>query len=154
MKKIFWIIIAILIVVGGVVGTILIVDSCNSKKADDANKETRVIKYLENDSTYVIGERIVFEVQCTSDKELTSLVYVLNNGAEVSVASTTGETKYIEDDIEGSGKYFLDSGVEFLDTSEMSAGFYTIVFKIKDAEGTSYTVNQKPILFTLVAATA
>ncbi|MBQ8427181.1 MAG: hypothetical protein IJX16_05435 [Clostridia bacterium] len=154
MKKIIVFILSALILIGAVVGIILIASNCNSKKANEENKETRVIKYLKDDSTYVIGEKIVFEIECTSDKELTSLVYKINNGAGVSVASATGETENNENDIEGSGKYFLDSGVEFIDTSTMSEGYYTIVFEIKDVDGISYPVNTKPILITLVSATA
>ncbi len=148
MKRWIIIVISILLAIGIGVGIFFGVRSCYNKEENNPNNTRYEISHI-NDS-YVVGDTIVYRVLLCSDVEMERLVYVLNNAAEQNVVSKTGESKDAKETV-GSGKYYVDSDTEVLDSTGMTAGFYTLVFYTYDAEGNRYIVNSKPIVFELKA---
>ncbi len=138
MKKI---IIGILLVVIGAlaaVGIGMAIKSCNEKAEENKNNITCTVTLLEDE--YAKGDTVMFRCEVTADVELTSLVYVLNADDDVAVTVKTALTEDVEN-AKGDGEYYIDSGVEMIDTTDMNVGNYSIQFYGLDAEGTRYEVS-------------
>lgn len=145
MKKILIIILAVVIAVGAAVGIGIGVKSCNDKKAAQAEaaSTTYSTEYLKEE--YTIGDTIAFRMYVSSPTRFESMTFVLNNSAEEQVVCKKGEL--------ASGKFYIDSDVETIDTSAMEEGYYTLVFYVYEYETqTRHVVNEEPIIFKLVAA--
>lgn len=145
MKKILSIILAAVVIVGVALGVFFGVKSCSNT---DANGTTYKVSHIKDE--YDVGDNLVVRVLVTSDVEMTKMTYVLNNGTETAFTVKHGESKDAEDTV-GKGKYYIDTDVVIIDTSEMSAGWYTLVIYTYDANQSRYVVTAKPIIFKLNA---
>ena len=144
MKKWLIALVAVVLAVALSLGTIFIVRAIKDKKQSD--EVLYNISYLA--SEYVAGDTLVFGVRAFSDKEINSVVYTIDNGEEISVTVSAGETKEAEKD---NGKYVVDSGTETVSLANLSVGEHLIKFYVYDAEGTRYALG-KAQLFTIVGA--
>lgn len=144
MKKWLIALVAVVLAVALSLGTIFIVRAIKDKKQSE--EVLYNISYLA--SEYVAGDTLVFGVRAFSDKEINSVVYTIDNGEEISVTVSAGETKEAEKD---NGKYVVDSGTETVSLANLSVGEHLIKFYVYDAEGTRYALG-KAQLFTIVGA--
>ena len=146
MKKL---IIGILLVVIGALAAVGIgmgIKSCNEKAEENKHNITCERTLLED--KYAVGDTIMFRYAVTADVELVSLVYKINADEEVAMSVKTALTEDVED-AKGDGEYYIDSGVEMIDTTDMKAGYYTIQALAYDAEGTRFEIGE-PFTFELV----
>lgn len=134
-KKVLIGILVILVAVLSALGIAIGVKSCSDKTTENKNNITAEVSLL--DEKYAIGDIVMFRYVVTSDVELTKMTYVLNNGTEVVMTVKTGEASELEDKV-GSGKYYIDTGVEMINTEDMTAGNYVIKAYAFDAEETRY----------------
>lgn len=147
MKKLLSIILAAVVIVGVALGVFFGVKSCSN--STDANGTTYKVSHIKE--SYNIGDNLVVRVLSTSDVEMTKMTYVLNNGTETAFADAKhGESKDAEETV-GKGKYYIDTDVVIIDTSEMSEGWYTFVIYTYDANQSRYVITAKPIIFKLNA---
>lgn len=143
MKKVIIVLISMLLAIGAVVGAVSVFNSCSThsqlQSAGDSARTLSRLTYLE--SEYNVGDPIPFRLEVTSNTKFTKMTYSLNNGTDVSVTVKTGETQEMDNQF-GNGKYFIDSGTEIIETDNLQAGYYTIVFKVHDDEGTTMQIGE------------
>lgn len=144
MKKWLIALVAVVLAVALGVATILIVRTVKNKKKSD--EVLYNISYLADE--YVAGDTLVFGVRAYSDKEINSIVYSIDNGDEITVTVSAGETT---DKDKANGKYVVDSGTETVSLADLSVGEHLIKFYVYDAEGTRYALG-KAQLFTIIGA--
>lgn len=151
MKKFIAILLSIILIGGIVTGIVFGVKACNDKKADGNNTVSEMLMLKDE---YTVGDKIIFDFYVYSDVQFKSITYSLNNGTEQSITgATTGESTAHEHYRKG-GKYFIDTGATIIETDDMTAGYYTLVFYCADAENVKYQVPSKPYLIKLKAAAA
>lgn len=150
MKKIIIAILIVIIAVGVGFGIYALVKPNGSIQKEE-NKLTHRVDLMEDE--YTVGEKVVFRVIATADVAFTHITYSVNNGDEVKVSVTAGESAEFEEAI-GKGKYYVDSGATIIETSSMTAGYYTLVFYAYDADETKYIITSDPIVFRLTTASA
>ena len=148
MKRWIFIVIAAVILIGAVLGIVLGVKSCKDKKESVATNAYKIY-YLQD--KYQVGETIVLRVNLTSDKQITAISYVVNNGEERSFTIDYGESKNASEKI-GSGKYYADTGTEILPTDQLGEGWYTFMFYATEADGTRHVLTKEPKLIQIVAS--
>lgn len=149
MKKFWIILLCVILAVGAGLGIFFIVRAVNGK---GENNTTANMKMLQEE--YVIGENIIFDYYVFSDVQYSRISYSLNNGSEQSITGAkTGESKDHEEYRSGAGKYYIDTMAQIIDTSEMDAGYYVLVFYVYD-EAEARTEMQDVYMFRLVAAKA
>lgn len=152
MKKIIIIIVAALIVVGGTLGIIFGVRSCNNKKAENVNNTVEHVQMLKQE--YKKGEKIIFNFYVYSDVEFVSISFKLNNGSEQSVSgATTGESADHENYDGKGGKFYIETGAQVVDSADLELGWYTVIFECKAKDGATYKVPATPYMFEVVAPT-
>lgn len=144
MKKLVIAIVAILVVVAIGFAAVFTVRAIKQKK--EAEEVLYTISYLSDE--YVAGDTLVFGVKAYSDKEINSLVYTIDNGEEISVTVSAGETKEDEQD---KGKFVVDTGTETVSLETLSVGEHLIKFYVYDVDGTRYALGQAQ-LFTIIGA--
>lgn len=150
MKKFLIILLCVILAVGAGLGIFFIVRAANNKK--DTNNTSANMKLLQDE--YVIGEKIIFDYFVFSDVQYKRITYSLNNGSEQTLTGfKTGESKEHEEYRSGSGKYYIDTMAQIIDTTEMDAGYYTLVFYVYDADE-ARTEMQDVYMFKLIAAKA
>lgn len=152
MKKLFIWLLAIVLIAGACVGTYFLGKAVAHRPVVETTKgnTTYKVKYLTD--SYVQGESLVFEIIATSDVKFNALKFSVDNGADEALSVKTGETKDLsKDDQVGSGKYFIRSEVKIIDTTDFDAGWYPVVVKATDAEGSVYVLTAKPILVQVTA---
>ena len=98
------------------------------------------------------GDMQLFKIVAFSDVKLTAIVYKLNNGSEVSTTVKTGESKEHDEYKVGVGKYYIDTGVEIIQTGSLSIGSQIFEAFAYDEEGTRYILSTEPVIFKVVAA--
>ena len=151
MKKVIGFIIAIVVSIGATLGLVLGIQACNNKKENTADYiKVEVMDSLED--TYTVGDMIVFNYYVYSDIEFVSLTYKINNGeAQNPEGFKCGEAvdhkKYDGED----GKYFIDTGAQVIDSSDMPVGVYTIILEGTAKDGGVYRLNKTPYIFEIVA---
>ncbi len=150
MKKIIIFILIALIAVGVGFGVYALVSKNNTYK-DNKDNLTARIDLLEDE--YAVGEKMILRIIATADVQFTSLKYAINNGEEVALNVTTGKSADLDKAI-GSGKYYVDSGAEIIDTTSMTAGYYTLVIYAYDANEARYVITADPIVFRLTSTQA
>lgn len=150
MKKIIVAILVIAILTGVGFGIYGIVKAVKANDSGNGKNITYKVELIEDE--YTIGEKVIFRVLATSDIQLTSLRYSINNGEETELTVTAGDSSDFEAAI-GKGKYFIDSGAEIIETTAKTAGYYTLVVYGYDADETRYEITKDPIVFRLRAAT-
>lgn len=151
MKKwLIGILVALLIVSLGV-GTFFGVKAIKEKKSTDTVSE---ISLLED--KYTQGDNILFKILVNSEKEFVSLSYQFNNESEVPVKNAIkGENS--EEDTKhklNDAKYFIDSGVQIIDSSDLAVGSYILTVYAYDEYGTRFVVNQENVIFKIVPSPA
>ena len=154
MKKALIFILVVILILGAGVGVFYLgrwtAKPKNEPEITEGNTTCKV-QYLKD--SYVQGESIVFEATVTSDVELTSLSFSVDNEEDETLAVKTGESKDLaEENKVGSGKYFIKSEVKIIDTTDLPAGWYPVVVKAADAKGNVYVLTTKPILVQITAA--
>ena len=145
MKK--WMLIALVAVlaIGLVVGGIFLFKA----NKDDEQAVKYSIDYLAEE--YVQGDTLVFSVKAYSDKELTSVVYTLDNGAEQTLSVTAGETKDLDDkSATKNGTYYVFTGTETVSLESVAVGEHLIKFYVY--EGSTRHELGKAQVFTIVSA--
>ena len=156
MKKVWIFILTAILALGAVAGAFFIgrwVETKSTKTETTEGNTTYRVQYLHD--SYVQGESIVFEINVTSDVKLTSLSFSVDNAEDETLNVTTGESKDLtEENRIGNGKYFIRSEAKVIDTTDLPAGWYPVVLKATDAEGTVYVLTTKPILVQITAAAA
>lgn len=154
MKKVIIAIIVVLVIAGIGFGIFAGVQSCNAGsgvQSVDVSAKTQS-RFTQLESEYAIGDPIAFRVEVTSNTKFTKMTYSLNNGVDVSVTVKTGETQEMGNPF-GNGKYFIDSGTEIIESDNLTAGYYTLVVKVHDDEGTTVQIGE-PRLIKIVASAA
>ena len=148
MKKVLlWILIAVL-AVGAGVGIYFGV-----KAIKDKNSEEIAVKVEYFEDTYVVGDSIVYRVLVNDAKEHVRMTYSINNGEEVEITSTHGEVKEDKHKV-NNAKYYIDSGNEILDSTDLGAGTYIVKFYVYDSAETRTVVPTDTIMFEIKTATA
>lgn len=149
MKKIIVIIVAVILAACAAVGIIFGVRSCNNKA--DENNTTYKMLMLEDE--YTVGDNVIFDFYAYSDIEFVGITYKINNGAEKSATGfKTGEAKDHKSYNGESGKYYIDTAAQVIDTSEMSTGWYSLVLYGTAKDGGVHQINKTPYIFQIVAA--
>ena len=152
MKKVLAVILAIILIGGIVTGIVFGVKACKEKEDPAGNNTVSNMLMLKDE--YTVGENIIFDFIVFSDVQFKTITYSLNNQSEQSITgATTGESAN-HDQYRRGGKYFIDTGAQIIDTSDMAAGYYTLIFYCSDAENAKYQVPSKPYLIKLNAAAA
>lgn len=144
MKKLLVALLALVIAAAVVVGSIFTVRAIKDKKNTD--EVLYSISYLAEE--YVAGDTLVFGVRAYSDKEINTIVYTIDNGEEITVTVSAGETKEADAD---KGDYVVDSGTETVSLANLSVGEHLIKFYVYDVEGTRYALGSAQ-LFTIIGA--
>lgn len=148
-KGVIWSIVVIILVAIIGCGAFFGVRSCNSASTTASENNTMYkVSHLKDE--YTIGKSILFSVFVTSDVELKTLSYTLNNSTETVIESTSGLSIDNKDEKLGTGKYYIDSGTQMIDTTDMTAGYYVLVIYSTNAAGTRYMVGE-PIIIKLNA---
>lgn len=133
------------------VGAMFLYFDFNKKKTNI--KFSCSIDYLQ--SEYTVGDEIIYRFVVYSDIELKTLKYKLANGAEQTVDNVKfGQTKELSEVKGEVGKYFADTKVQIIQTTELPDGYYTLVFFGYDQDNTRYEITSEPYSFKLVAASA
>ncbi len=148
MKKLFLALIALILVAGIAIGIYFWV---RPSTEDNPGNVTYKVDLIEDQ--YNVGDKIIFRALATADVQLTSMTYVLNNGSETELTVKAGESEDANE-VVGKGKYYIDSGAQIIETSELSAGYYTLIIYAYDADETRYVITSEPIVFKLSATTA
>jgi len=141
-KKILIGIIVVILLAGIGVGTYFIIEATRTNDGE-YHKE----QYLEEE--YKVGEKIVFKTVSQSDKAYTSMKYAIDSGEETALTATMGETKNNPDLNKKHGDYYIDSGTQTIETTDLQSGTHVLtvyvyhdttrvilfehVFKITDA---------------------
>ena len=131
--------------------TLVVVSCVPSCKNDNANNAI-VSELTLIEDTYAIGDIAMFRVRATSDIEMTRVTYKLNNGNEIEVSVKKGLAKNMSGKF-GDGTYYIDTGVEMLDTAKMPAGNYVIAWYIYDDNNTRYDFTNRYV-FEIVSVQA
>ena len=149
MKRLITILIVVILAMAIGVGAFFGIKSCQDKETANPNNTRHKISLISD--SYNVGDTVVYRVLVCSDVQMERMVYVLNNGEEQTIGCKKGESKDAEDTV-GTGKYFIDTDTEVLNSDDMVAGYYTLVFYAYDAEGSRYAINgDNPVLFRLNA---
>lgn len=144
-KKVLIGILIVVVLAGIGVGIFFGVKAAKDKKP--VNGENFSTDYLEDE--YVKGEKIVLKTVSQSDKAYTSMKYAIDSGEEKSLDVTVGETKNNAELNAKKGDYYIDSGTQTIETTDLQAGTHVLtvyvyhdttrvilfehVFKVKDA---------------------
>ena len=145
MKKFLIGLLAVVLILGAALGIVLGVRSCNDKNENNIEYELTLIE-----DKYAVGDIVMFRYVVTADVELTKMVYILNDGSEVEMTVKTGKTEDLED-APGDGEFYIDTGVEMIDTADMNVGNFVFKAYAYDAEENKYNFDT-PHVFELVAA--
>lgn len=156
MKKVLIWLIVVTLILGAGVGVFYIGRWTAKPKTEPEVTEgntTYKVQYLKD--SYVQGDQLVFEITATSDVQFKSLSISVDNEEDFTLNVKTGESKDLDKENKiGSGKYFIKSEVKTIDTAYFPAGWYPVVIKATDAEGSVYVLTTKPILVQITAAAA
>lgn len=123
MKRIIYIIVAVLLGAGLITGIVLIATSCSKgdKEGYVANME-----YLQEEYKY--GSPILYRFYVFSEVKYERLTYSINNGAEVSVfAAIVSNSKTSGEDYQGYD-WCIDSTPQLIDTGMLGTGHFTLTF--------------------------
>lgn len=105
------------------------------------------IDFLED--SYIAGEKIVLRAKFQDDKAFTSIKYSIDSGEEKALESTTGETADNEDLDGKNGEFYIDSGIETLDTTGLKTGTHVLqIYTVQD----NVQILQYEHIFTIKAA--
>ena len=150
MKKIIIILLAVLLAAGATIGIVFGVKSCNNKVGENNTVEN--VQMLKDE--YKKGEKIIFNFYAYSDVEFISISFKLNNGSETTISgATTGESSEHENYQGKGGKYFIETGAQIIESSDLELGWYTLVFECKAKDGATYKIPTTPYMFEIVAPT-
>ena len=120
------------------------------KASQDNAKSAEVyqeIDFLED--SYTEGEKIVLRAKFQDDKAFTSIKYSIDSGEEKALESTTGETADNEDLDGKNGDFYIDSGIETLDTTGLKTGTHVLqIYTVQD----NVQILQYEHIFTIKAA--
>ena len=105
------------------------------------------------ESKYAIGDIAMFRIRATSDIQMTRMTYKLNNGNEVEITVKSGLSEDMESRF-GKGKYYIDTGVEMINTTAMPAGNYVIAWYIYDEDETRYDFTERYVFEIVAVQTA
>lgn len=87
--------------------------------------------YMEDE--YVIGDKMVLRITAQDDVAFTSMKYTIDSGEDESLTVTTGETAENTKLDEKDGKYFIDTGIEVINTTGMKAGTHVVqIYVVQD----------------------
>lgn len=86
------------------------------------------MQYLEDE--YVVGEKIVFNFVSQSDSAYTAMKYTINSGDEIAVETQKGETKNDAKLDAKNGEYYISSGTQTIETTELKAGTHVLTFYV------------------------
>lgn len=125
MKKILITVLIVLLSAGAIIGAGFGINACVQEKKKSGGIY-KTISYIEEE--YSADDTMVFKVVAQSDKAITAVKYTIDNGTETAVTSKTGETKNNDGLKERNGAYYLDSGIEIVDISELTAGTHVATF--------------------------
>lgn len=151
-KGLIWTIVAFALAL--VIGlTILIAVNTNRAKNASVGENNTVYELDGIKEKYTKGKNIVFKLVVTSDVELTGLSYSLNNSEEVVLESETGLNVERGTDKLGTGKYYIDSSLQVIETTSLSTGYYVIAFYATNEAGTRYLIGE-PAIIRIDAATS
>ncbi len=152
MKRFLVILVSLLVALAIGLGVFFVVDSCQNKKDDGENKHNVAFEQEFLEETYAQGDLIMLRGIATADVEFTGMTYTINNASEVSMTVKSGESADVEDELPGNGKFYVDSGIEMIDTTDMEVGYYVLAFYAQDEDGTRYKLGE-PQIFEIVAST-
>lgn len=85
-------------------------------------------KYLE--AEYIAGEKIVFNSISQSDSAYTAMKYTIDSGEEIAVDTQKGETKNNAELDAKNGEYYISSGTQTIETTELKAGTHVLTFYV------------------------
>lgn len=154
MKKVLIFILVSILAIGGCVGAFFFGRFTAMKKVETISttegNTTYKVQYLKD--SYVQGELLLFEITVTSDVKFTTLSISIDNEADQELNVKTGESKDLAEENQiGTGKNFVKSNVQVIDTTDFAPGWYPVVVKATDAEGSVYVLTTKPILVQITA---
>ena len=146
-KKIGIAVLVLVLLAGVGVGTYFIVDAVRGE--NEPKSAFQKIEFLED--SYTEGEQIVLRAKFQDDEKFSAIKYSIDSGEEKTLESTTGETADNEDFDAKNGEFYIDSGIETIDTTGMKAG--THVLQIYTVQDNVQTLQYEHI-FTIKAAAA
>lgn len=123
-KKILIGIVVVVLLAGIGVGTYFIVKSVKDKKTPDGVVYSN--KYLED--TYFVGEKMPVEIIAQDKTAFTAMSYTIDSGEQTTFETTKGESENNPQLDKKNGEFYIDTGVQVLDISELNIG--THVFKV------------------------
>lgn len=98
----------------------------SAKKKNDSAVDGEVFQTLYLQDEYVKGEKIVFKTVSQADKAYTSMKYAIDSGEETALTVKTGETKDNDALDAKDGDYYVDSGVQTLETTDLQVGTHVL----------------------------
>lgn len=144
-KKIGIAVLVLVLLAGIGVGTYFIVDAVRGENEPQGSYHE--IDFLED--SYTEGEKIVLRAKFQDDKAFTSIKYSIDSGEEKALESTTGETADNEDLDGKNGDFYIDSGIETLDTTGLKTGTHVLqIYTVQD----NVQILQYEHIFTIKAA--
>ena len=100
------------------------------------------------DDWYIEGDDIVFRVLLNSKNDVyKKITYSINNSKETEVSVITGKVTNEKQDL--GGKYYVDTGAEIIDSEDLGAGAYVVLFYVYDEDGNRIQINDEPIVFQI-----
>ena len=106
------------------VGTFFIVKSVKDKKTPDGVVYSH--NYLED--TYFVGEKMPVEIVAQDKTAFTAMSYTIDSGEQTTFETTKGESENNPQLDKKNGEFYIDTGVQVIDISELNIG--THVFKV------------------------
>ena len=104
------------------------------------------IQFLEDN--YAEGEQIVLRAKFQDDKEFSAIKYSIDSGEEKTFESVTGKAADNENLDVKNGEFFIDSGIETIDTTGLKVGTHVLqIYTMQD----NVQILQTEHIFTIKA---
>lgn len=102
-----------------------------SKEEKQADEIYYNLDYIEDQ--YVAGDMIVLRVSAQDDKAFTAMKYSIDSGEEKTLTVTTGKTEGNSKLDVKNGEYFIDTGIEVIDSTGLKTGTHVLqVYTMQD----------------------
>ena len=156
MSRSVWVTIGVALLTAVIaVGIVFGVQAAQKKNAPvpDKNNTSYSVEYLKTE--YEQGDDIVYEFVVYSDINFKAITYKLGTADEESIDNIkTGKSADLKDVPENVGKYFADTKVQIIETTELRDGYYTLIFFGYDKDNNRFELNKEPYSFKLIAVEA
>ena len=138
-KKVLIGILIVVVLAGIGVGIYFGVKAAKDKKTPDGVVYSH--NYLED--TYFVGEKMPVEIVAQDKTAFTAMSYTIDSGEQTTFETTKGESENNPQLDKKNGEFFIDSGVQVIDISELNIG--THVLKVYITQESNSAANSSAV---------